>query len=159
MAAPTPQHTASGSVNTRFFQQTSCSTADAWTTLIPQQTAPADLTSNYHAMNKKCLGYMSFHHTTTGEPIKFGIRVVNKLTGAVGDEFMLVYEDYVTSQEERMSDVDIIQGLDKKSCKVFDFSGFEYLQYDHTLEYYSSKTSGFLINCNLQVNKHNIKLY
>jgi len=150
MAAPTPQHTASGSVTTDFFQQTSCSSADTWTTLIPQKTVPSGVKIRRSEATRK-LGMISFHHTTTGEPIKFGIRVLNKVTGAVGTEFMLVYEDYVTSQEERMSDVDIIQGVDKKSCKTFDFSSFEYLWINYELQYYSSKTSGFIINCNLQI--------
>ena len=149
MAAPTPQHTASGSVNTDFFQQTSCASADTWTTLIPQKVL-GDVPVTPAVVTRR-LGMISFHHTTTGEPIKFGIRVLSKVTGAVGTEFMLVYEDYVTSNEKRMSDVDIIQGVDKKSCKTFDFSKFEYVWTKYELQYYSSKTSGFIINCNLQI--------
>ena len=166
MAAPNPINTTSGNAKGDVFQQTTCSSADTWTTLIPSVTLPTDAPRNINTERRK-LGKISFHYTGLGlldvsarKPIKFGVRIYDKVIGdSNGCELILVYEDYVSPPDKRMSDVDIIQGVDKKSCKVFDFSGFEYLQYDHTLEYYSSKTSGFLINCNLQVNKHNIKLY
>lgn len=143
MAAPTPVHTAAASVTTKFYQQTSC-TADTWTTLIPQKTLPS-VTPSFRASLRKLAG-LKFQHIGTGGPIKFGIRILVKTAGAVGTEFLLVYEDYVTSPEKRMSDVDIIQGSDNKSCKTFDFSDIQYLLYDYELQYYSSATSGFLVN-------------
>ena len=143
MAAPTPVHTAAASVTSKFYQQTSC-TADTWTTLIPQK-ASTKITPSFRASLKRVVG-LKFQHIGTGGPIKFGIRILVKTAGVVGTEFLLVYEDYVTSPEKRMSDVDIIQGSDNKSCKIFDFSDIQYLLYDYELQYYSSAASGFLVN-------------
>ena len=145
MAAPTPVHTAAASVTSRFYQQTSC-TADTWTTLIPQVTVPSSTITPSARQSVRRLAGLKFQHIGTGGPIKFGIRILVKTAGAVGTEFLLVYEDYVTSPEERMSDADTIQGSDTKSCKTFDFSDIMYLLYDYELQYYSSATSGFLVN-------------
>ena len=66
-----------------------------------------------------------------------------------------------TMTDERMSDVDIIQGVDSKSCRKYNFSDIPFLQFNYTLQFYSSSASGFIVNAivspNMEIAAANIK--
>tara|TARA_R100000388_G_C7168216_1_gene122601 strand:- start:108 stop:611 length:504 start_codon:yes stop_codon:yes gene_type:complete len=158
MAAPNPINTTSGNAKGDVFQQTTCSSADTWTTLIPSVTLPTDAPRNINTERRK-LGKISFHYTGLGlldvsarKPIKFGVRIYDKVIGdSNGCELILVYEDYVSPPDKRMSDVDIIQGLDNKGYRTYDFSDLDYLWTRYELQYYSSEKSGYIINTSLRL--------
>ena len=166
MAAPTPKHDLASSIGSFFVQKTSA-TADAWTDLITVRPttigSPAQTLRVTTANNMYNIPFISFHHTSDGAPIRFGLRLVNNdiAAGDDGHELILVYEDSVYSQDERMSDVDIIQGVDSKSCRKYNFSDIPFLQFNYTLQFYSSSASGFIVNAivspNMEIAAANIK--
>tara|TARA_Y100001938_G_C8063632_1_gene418841 strand:- start:60 stop:524 length:465 start_codon:yes stop_codon:yes gene_type:complete len=141
MAAPTPQSTTGG--NADFHQQTSC-TADTWTDLVKDigvfsGKIEVPMTWAFSIV------YASFQNTNTSrdDVINFGFRIVNTnlADGAAGYELILAYEESVYSGMEQMSD----ENVQAPSKKVFDFSNIVWRN-GYKLQYYSTATSGFIVN-------------